>query len=79
MEDATAVNPLPQHKGKRGKIYYCTQPTTQPPTFVFFVNDASLIHFSYIRYLENRLREAFSLEHTPVKLILRTRHRKGED
>lgn len=79
MEDATAVNPLPQHKGKKGRIYYCTQPTTQPPTFVFFVNDASLIHFSYIRYLENRLREAFSLEHTPVKIILRTRRRKGED
>ena len=79
LEDATAVNPLPQHRGKKGRIYYCTQPTTKPPTFVFFVNDASLIHFSYMRYLENRLREAFSLEHTPVKLILRTRHRKGEE
>ncbi len=79
MEDATAVNPLPQHKGKRGKIYFCTQPTTKPPTFVFFVNDASIIHFSYVRYLENRLREAFSLDHTPLKLILRTRRRKGED
>ena len=79
LEDATAVNPLPQHKGKKGKIYYCTQPHTKPPTFVFFVNEVSLIHFTYMRYLENRLREAFSLDKTPLKLILRKRRRKGED
>lgn len=78
LEDAMAVNPLPQHRGRKGNIYYCTQPATMPPTFVFFVNDASLIHFSYMRYLENRLREAFSLEFTPVKMILRTRQRKGD-
>ncbi|MEW5922095.1 MAG: ribosome biogenesis GTPase Der [Bacillota bacterium] len=78
LEDATAVNPLPTHRGKKGRIYYCTQPTAKPPTFVFFVNDSSLIHFSYMRYLENRLREAFALEHTPVKLMLKTRRRKGE-
>lgn len=78
LEDAAAVNPMPTHRGKKGRIYYCTQPSTKPPTFVFFVNDASLIHFSYVRYLENRLREAFGLEHSPVRLILKTRRKKGE-
>ena len=79
LEDAIAVNPLPQHRGKRGKIYYCTQPAARPPSFVFFVNDTALIHFSYMRYLENRLREAFSLKYTPVKLLLKTRRRKGDE
>lgn len=79
LEDATAVNPLPRHKTKRGKIFYCTQAATMPPTFVFFVNEPALIHFSYMRYLENRLREAFSLENTPLKMILRTRRQKGDD
>ncbi len=78
LEDALAINPLPTHKGKKGKIYYCTQPATKPPTFVFFVNNASLIHFSYVRYLENRLREAFALDYSPIKLNVTTRRRKGD-
>lgn len=78
LEDAQGVNPVPSLKGKRGRIYYWTQVRSKPPSFVLFVNDPSLIHFSYLRYLENRLREAFDLEGTPVKLLLRARNRKGE-
>ena len=57
--------------GKRLKIKYATQPSTQPPTFVIFTNDASLVHFSYRRYLENYIRRAFSLDGTPIKLVFR--------
>jgi GTP-binding protein len=55
------------------KIYYTTQPGVKPPTFVFFVNDAEIMHFSYLRYLENKLREAFGFEGTPLKLVVRGR------
>ncbi len=79
LADAQAINPLPSYKGKSGKIYYCTQPHIKPPSFVLFVNDTSLIHFSYLRYLENRLREAFGFQGTPIRLLVRTRKRKGED
>ena len=68
----TRVQP-PSDKGKRLKIYYMTQAGVKPPTFVFFCNDAELFHFSYQRYLENRIREAFGLEGTPVKIIVRER------
>ena len=61
----------PSDKGKRLKIYYMTQPTTKPPTFVTFVNKAELFHFSYQRYLENQIRETFGLEGTPVRFIIR--------
>ncbi|MGH2461721.1 MAG: ribosome biogenesis GTPase Der [Chloroflexota bacterium] len=64
-------------RGRQFKIYYATQATVNPPTFVFFVNDASLIRFSYQRYLENRLREAFGFEGTAIRLIFRTRVERG--
>lgn len=63
----------PSDKGKRLKIYYMTQPSTQPPTFVTFVNRADLFHFSYQRYLENQIRETFGLEGTPIRFVIRER------
>ncbi len=71
----TRVQP-PSDKGKRLKIFYMTQASVKPPTFVFFCNDKELFHFSYQRYLENRIREAFGLEGTPVKIIIRERGEK---
>lgn len=68
----TRVQP-PSDKGKRLKIYYMTQASVKPPTFVFFCNDATLFHFSYQRYLENRIRETFGLEGTPIRIIIRER------
>lgn len=68
----TRVQP-PSDKGRRLKIYYMTQPSTKPPTFVTFVNRADLFHFSYQRYLENQIRETFGLEGTPIKFIVRER------
>lgn len=68
----TRVQP-PSDKGKRLKIYYMTQPSTKPPTFVTFVNRADLFHFSYQRYLENQIRETFGLEGTPIRFIVRER------
>ncbi len=70
---ATSRVQPPSDKGKRLKIYYMTQPTTKPPTFVTFVNKAELFHFSYQRYLENQIRETFGLEGTPVRFIVRER------
>ena len=63
----------PSDKGKRLKIYYMTQPSTKPPTFVAFVNRADLFHFSYQRYLENQIRETFGLVGTPIRFIVRER------
>ena len=68
----TRVQP-PSDKGKRLKIFYMTQASVKPPTFVFFCNDAQLFHFSYQRYLENRIRETFGLEGTPIRIIIRER------
>ncbi len=68
---ATARVQPPTDKGRRLRIYYMTQPSTKPPTFVFFVNRADLFHFSYQRYLENQIRETFGLEGTPVRFIIR--------
>ena len=70
---ATARVQPPKDKGKRLKIYYMTQASVCPPTFVFFVNNAQLFHFSYQRYLENQIREVFGLEGTPVRFIIRER------
>lgn len=78
LEDALAVNPPPSVKGKRVKIFYVTQPEVKPPTFVFFANEPELVHFSYMRYLENRLRESFGFKGTPVSLKLKKRQRRGE-
>jgi len=71
--DAVAINPTPTHNGQRVRIYYATQVSTAPPTFVIFVNDVELLHFSYKRYLENSLRKAFGFEGTPVHIIARKR------
>ncbi len=71
-EAITKVQP-PSDKGKRLKIYYITQASTKPPTFILFVNDKQLAHFSYIRYLENQIRLSFGLEGTPVRFIIRER------
>lgn len=70
---ATARVQPPSDKGKRLKIYYMTQPSTNPPTFVAFVNREELFHFSYRRYIENQIREAFDLKGTPIRLIVRER------
>lgn len=70
---ATARVQPPSDKGKRLKIYYMTQASTRPPTFVFFVNSAELFHFSYQRYLENQIREVFGLDGTPIRIIVRER------
>ena len=76
LNDATSKVQPPSDKGKRLKLYYITQASTKPPTFVLFVNDRQLAHFSYIRYLENQIREVFGLSGTPVRVIIRER---GED
>ena len=71
--DAVAVNPTPTDKGKRLKIFYSTQVSVKPPTFVIFVNEEELMHFSYLRFLENQIRQAFVFEGTPIRLIARKR------
>lgn len=73
LAQATARVQPPTDRGRRLKIYYVTQPSTRPPTFVFFVNRADLFHFSYQRYLENQLRETFGFEGTPIRFIIRER------
>lgn len=71
INDAIAMVQPPSDKGKRLKIYYGTQASIKPPTFVLFVNDADLAHYSYIRYLENKIRAAFGFKGTPIKFIIR--------
>lgn len=71
--DAVAMNPTPTHNGKRLKIFYVTQAAVKPPTFIVFVNDPELMHFSYERFLENKIREAFGFEGTPIKIFSRLR------
>ena len=73
IADAVAINPPPSDQGKRMKIYFATQPDVKPPTIVFFVNLVEAMHFSYLRFLENKLREAFGFEGTPLKLVVRGR------
>ena len=73
LAQATARVQPPTDKGKRLKIYYMTQASVKPPTFVFFVNSAELFHFSYQRYLENRIRETFGMEGTPIRFVIRER------
>lgn len=74
ITDAVAMNPTPTDNGRRLNIFYATQVAIQPPTFVIFVNDVELMHFSYKRFLENRIRDAFGYEGTPVHLISRKRN-----
>lgn len=74
LADATARVQPPTDKGRRLKIMYVTQASVKPPTFVFFVNSAELFHFSYQRYLENRIRETFGMQGTPIRFIIRERN-----
>ncbi|QUH27392.1 ribosome biogenesis GTPase Der [Vallitalea guaymasensis] len=78
LYDATAMNQPPSDKGKRLKLYYMTQISIKPPTFIIFVNDKSLMHFSYKRYIENRIRESFGFKGTPIHFIIRERKEKGK-
>lgn len=78
LAQATARVQPPTDKGKRLKIYYMTQASVRPPTFVFFVNSEELFHFSYQRYLENRIRETFGMEGTPIRFIIRERGEKSK-
>lgn len=71
--DAVAINPTPTDKGKRLKIFYSTQVAVKPPTFVVFVNEEELMHFSYNRFLENQIRKAFTFEGTPIRILARRR------
>lgn len=71
ISDTQITNPAPARNGKRFRIYYATQVATQPPTFVLSCNDPKLLHFSYQRFLENSLRQAFDLEGTPIRIIVR--------
>ena len=73
---ATARVQPPSDKGKRLRIFYMTQASTRPPTFVTFVNDQELFHFSYRRYLENQIRETFGMEGTPIRMLVRERDKK---
>lgn len=76
INEAIAMVQPPSDKGKRLKIYYATQASIKPPTFVLFVNNAELAHYSYIRYLENQLRAKFGFEGTPIKFIIREKNKK---
>ncbi len=78
INEATMKVQPPSDKGKRLKIYYGTQPSTKPPTFVLFVNNKDLAHFSYIRFIENQIRNAFGLDGTPVRFIIRERGEKKQ-
>ena len=76
ISEAVAMNQPPQDKGKQLRIYYSTQASVKPPTFVIFVNYKELMHFSYQRYLENQIRNAFGFRGTPVRFVIRERKEK---
>ena len=78
MAEAVAMQQPPSDKGKRLKLYYITQVSVKPPTFVIFVNDKELMHFSYTRYLENKIREAFGFRGTSLKFFIRERKEKEQ-
>ncbi|HCD46572.1 MAG TPA: ribosome biogenesis GTPase Der, partial [Lachnoclostridium sp.] len=78
MTEAVALQQPPSDKGKRLRLYYITQVAVKPPTFVIFINDKELTHFSYTRYLENRIREAFGFKGTSLKFIYRERSGKEQ-
>ena len=78
MTEAVAMQQPPSDKGKRLKLYYITQVAVKPPTFVIFVNDKELMHFSYTRYLENKIREAFGFRGTSLKFFIRERKEKDQ-
>lgn len=78
MMQAVSLQQPPSDKGKRLKLYYITQISVKPPTFVIFVNDKELMHFSYTRYIENKIREAFGFQGTPIRIIIRERKEKEQ-
>ena len=78
VTEAVAMQQPPSDKGKRLKIYYMTQVAVKPPTFVIFVNYKDLMHFTYLRYLENRIREAFGFRGTALKFFIRERKEDGK-
>lgn len=78
IRDAVSVNPPPMHRGRQLKILFMTQVDIKPPKFILFVNDPELMHFSYLRFIENRLREMYGFEGTPVRLIVRARTEEDE-
>ena len=78
IRDAVAVNPPPSKKGKSAKIFFVTQADICPPKFIIFVNEPELLHFSYLRFIENRLRESFGFEGTPLKFVVR-KHNDNSD
>jgi GTP-binding protein len=73
IREAYALNPPPSDKGRRLKIFFATQPHVSPPGFVLFCNDTELVHFSYKRYIENKLRETYAFEGTPINIYFRQR------
>jgi GTP-binding protein len=75
LREAVALNPPPSAKGRRLKIYYAVQVGVKPPKIVFFMNDPEIMHFSYARYLENKLREGFGFAGTPISLLWRKREK----
>jgi len=77
LYEATAANQPPSDRGRELKIYYGTQVSVKPPTFVLFVNDAELMHFSYLRYLENFFRKTLCLDNVPIRIVLRERSKQG--
>ncbi len=76
LNEATAMVQPPSDKGKRLKLYYATQSSVRPPTFIIFVNNRELFHFSYERYIENQLRKSYGFEGTPIRFIHRERDRE---
>ena len=76
LMEATAMKQPPSDKGKRLRIYYITQVSVKPPTFVMFINDKKLTHFSYTRYIENQIRQTFGFAGTPIRFIYRERKEK---
>ncbi len=78
MKEAMDAHPPPSKPGRWLKLLYVTQADINPPTFVFFVNDPEMVHFSYQRYLENQFRAAFGFEGTPIKMVFRMRHADEE-
>ncbi len=76
LADALAAQQPPSQNGRRLKIFYATQQGTRPPLFVMFVNDQTLMHYSYERYLENFFRKSFGFEGTPIKFVLRERKKE---
>ena len=78
LQDAMSTSEPPSHNGKRLKINYITQVAINPPSFAIFVNNPELVHFSYLRYLENCLRRAKNFEGTPIKIFIRKKNKDKE-